>query len=166
MKKLLIPFFVLFLFASCESTDPEKDEGLSTEAMIQAEAVSNFTCINKQADNAIPVADAKAKIVGEWQLKTIISMLPSNQIPNIVLKIDQDLAVKVFLAGKEIHTDKLSFSTEFDNVFRNLVIQSSRQEFSNGDFNFLYGNLRVCDSELFIDNGIAFDAPGYLFRKK
>ncbi len=164
MHKIIISIIISSLLFSCES--PSVNEEMSTVAMIQAEEPSSFNCINEQVDKAIPVIEASNKIVGEWQLKAIISMLPRNQIPNIVLKIDRDLAVRVFLAGKEIHRDKLSFSTEFDNVFRNLVIQSSRQEFSNGDFNFLYGNLRICNKEKLIDNGIAFDAPGYLFRKK
>jgi hypothetical protein len=82
------------------------------------------------------------------------------------LKISKDLSVSVFRAGKNLHDDELSISTEVGNVFKGLVLESSRKNFSNGDFNFLYGNLRVCDKELLIDNGMAFDAPAYFFRKK
>jgi uncharacterized protein (DUF111 family) len=164
MKKFAILSMLVGLFLSCESQSVDKE--ISTVAMIQAEEIANFTCINKQADNAIPVSEAKDKIAGEWQLKAILTMIQSNEVPNIVLKVSEDLSVTVLQAGKKVHDDKLKITEESGDNYRVLKIESSRENFSNGNFNFLYGNLRVCDNELFIDNGIAFDAPGYFFRKK
>lgn len=164
MKKYLFLSILISLFFSCESQSVEEE--MSTLAMIQAEEIASFTCINQQADEAIPASSAADKIIGEWQLKAIMTMRPNDEVPNIVLKISKDLSVSVFRAGKNLHDDELSISTEVGNVFKGLVLESSRKNFSNGDFNFLYGNLRVCDKELLIDNGMAFDAPAYFFRKK
>ncbi|MFB0909307.1 MAG: hypothetical protein QMB03_13750 [Spirosomataceae bacterium] len=164
MKNFVILSVLVSLFFSCESQNIDGEIG--GVAMIQAEEIANFTCINKQADNAIPVSEAKDKIAGEWQLKAMLTMIQVNEVPNVVLKINKDLSVTVLQAGKKIHDDKLIITEKSGDNYRLLKIESSRQEFSNGDFNFLYGNLRVCDNELFIDNGIAFDAPGYYFRKK
>lgn len=161
---LVILLFAAFGF-SCESEVINNEEE-STVAMIQAEEISNFTCINSQADEAIPLEDATSKIVGEWQLKAILTMIQSNEVPNIVLKIDNNLEVSVLEAGKKVHDDKLKITVESGENYSILKLESSRGEFSNGNYNFLYGNLRVCDNELFIDNGIAFDAPGYYFRKR
>lgn len=165
MKNLFVTMVTILICVACESTDANQ-EGLSTVAMIQAEDTTSFTCINEQADNAISVAEAKANIVGQWQLKAVLTMLPQNEVANFVLKIGSDLTVSVFKAGKQIHEDKLVISEESGENYRTLKVESSRRDFSNGDFNFLYGNLRVCEKELFIDNGVAFDAPGYFFRKK
>lgn len=164
MNKLAFLVLLLSILISCESESV--DEEISTVAMIEAESIADFTCINEQADNAPPVSEAKNKVVGDWQLKAILTMLPSNEIPNIVLRIDNELAVSVFQAGVIVHADNLKITGESGTNYSILKLESSRENFSNGDFNFLYGNLRVCDNELFIDNGIAFDAPGYYFRKK
>ncbi|MDP5122212.1 MAG: hypothetical protein NWQ46_11495 [Spirosomaceae bacterium] len=164
MQKFIFSILFATLIFSCESQTV--DEEMSTEAMIQAEATGSFNCINEQADKPITLTEANSKMAGEWQLKAIMTMIPSNEVPNIVLKIDKDLAVSVYIAGKKQHDDQLSIATEAGNVFKGIVLQSSRNQFSNGDFNFLYGNLRVCDKEMLIDNGMAFDAPAYFFRKK
>jgi hypothetical protein len=33
------------------------------------------------------------------------------------------------------------------------------------EHNIAKGTVRICEKELMLDQGIAFDAPGYLFRK-
>ena len=163
MKNLFLSILLVATVTACESNAPNEDS--SAVAMIEAEDVNNFNCINAQADNAISTSEAKTNIVGEWQLKAILTMIPNNEVPNIVLKVNNDLSVTVTKAGKKVHEDKLKISKESGENYSVLKIESSRGEFSNGDFNFLYGNLRVCEKELFIDNGVAFDAPGYFFRK-
>lgn len=164
MTKLVALIFMLTSVITCDTTLPSQDEN-SSLAMLQAENLENFTCVNAQADKAISVSEAKEKISGEWQLKAVMTMIPQNEVPNFVLKITDDLSVSVFRAGKKIHEDELKITEESGENYRVLKLESSRQDFSNGDFNFLYGNLRVCEKELFIDNGIMFDAPGYFFRK-
>ncbi len=165
MTKLVALIFMLTSVITCDTTVPNQD-GMSTLAMIQAESLENFTCVNGQADKAIAVSEAKTRISGEWQLKAVMTMLQQNEVPNFVLQISDDLSVSVFRAGKKIHKDKLKITEESGENYRVLKLESSRKDFSNGDFNFLYGTLRVCDKELLIDNGMMFDAPGYYFRKR
>jgi hypothetical protein len=37
--------------------------------------------------------------------------------------------------------------------------------YTNGNGNIIRGQLRICQNELLLDNGMAFDAPGYLFKR-
>lgn len=153
------------MFVGCESTAPNQEDSTKA-AMIQAEEIENFACINEQAGTAIAVSEATSTIVGEWQLKAMLTMIQKKEIPNYSLKINSDLSVTVFKGGKKIHEDKLTISKETGENYSTLKVESSRENFSADDFNFLYGNLRICEKELLIDNGMMFDAPAYYFRKK
>lgn len=164
MKYLLIAAYFLYSIGGCEKaiTDDETEN----LAMIQAENASEFECINNQADNPPSIAVAKERMVGTWQLKSIFSMLPPKEIPNIELTINNDLSTILKKGGKVIDNGQLTLKEETVNDFTSIKISSNKEYFDNGEYGYLFGYFRVCEKEMLIDNGMMFDAPGYFFRKK
>ncbi len=100
-------------------------------------------------------------------------MLPSETVPNIKVTfkdilgapIDKqvaDILINekpvgfVFYSLKEYLNDNLSY----------VLIQSDSIYIGNTkEYNFIRGGIRICSDELMIDNRIASDSPGYLFKK-
>lgn len=169
MKYLLFTLLVIGL-GSCEkaSVDTEISDSI---AFVEAEAYSEFDCINQQADNPTSEDNARKWIVGKWQLKGMITMMPTTEVPNIKIEFKEDGGVFVTNAGKNIFTNAYSINETTENGFKYLIISTdfitNTDNFGNdlGEYNFLKGTIRICENELMIDNGIAFDAPGYLLRK-
>ncbi|MFT5885514.1 MAG: hypothetical protein ACI9IP_001974 [Arcticibacterium sp.] len=169
MKYLLLTLLG-FGFTACEDKAME-GENLDAVAFVQAESFQDFTCVYQQADNPPAIADARKWIVGKWQLKGIISMVPNMEVPNIKVEFLADGGVFVTNAGKTVFTNAYSINDVTENNYSYInittdatVITDGLGQDSSGD-NFLKGTIRICENELMIDNGIAFDAPGYLFRK-
>lgn len=157
MKPFL--FIVLFFMSACsESSISPSDQ------FIQREEVSAFDCINKQADNPPKLSDAQKWIVGKWQLKSIITMVPENQIPNMQAEFLSDGTVFVFLAGKKVYTDAFSIIENKEGNYSSLQLINDNL-LSESEYRIVNGTLRICEKEMMVDQGIAFDAPGYLFRK-
>lgn len=158
-----IATLVLFsLLVSCESMDM-KDK---TENFLQAENLNDFDCINKQADSAASLKDAQKWIVGKWRLKGIISMLPSNQVPDIELEFFEDGGVFVYKNGVNTYTDAYSIVEKTENSYSYLKLIGDNMILDHQETPIPRGVLRICEKELMIDQGMAFDAPAYLFRKE
>jgi hypothetical protein len=162
MKKIL--FLLLFpVLFSCSDKDPIPEMPL--EAMIQGEEPSAFTCINSQADNPPTLENAKKWIIGKWQLKSKITMIPNAQVPNYQIEFKEDGGVFVTLVGVSVYTDAYSLVENVENNYRSIkMVTDNLMDFSN-EHNIVKGTIRVCEKELMLDQGIAFDAPGFLFRK-
>jgi hypothetical protein len=126
-------------------------------------------CINENIDKPLSVADVKKYIYGEWKLVGLITMLPSKEVPDIKVVFKDVLGAPIDKQIAEYYEDgKLVGSTLYSlkqdgATIVNIV--SDSQTFDNDKYNFFRGIVRICKDELMIDNGIAFDAAGYLFRK-
>lgn len=167
MKKLLFLLLIPFCF-SCE----ESNETASPEPdFITAESIDAFDCVNDQADNPPALADAQKWIVGKWQLKGVISMIPNPEIPNYQVEFMEDGTVIVTKAGERVYTDAYSVIDSKEGDYQYLEIITDSFEIVDGlnsnfnEHNIVEGTLRICEKEMMVDQGIAFDAPGYLFRK-
>ncbi len=161
MKKLGLGFVLVALLA-CES------ETISEEFAdkVAAEGIEKFDCLNSQADAPPALDDAKEWIVGKWQLKGMITMMPQNEVPNIQLEFKEDGGVFVSLAGENVYTDAYSVIETEENGYKSIqLIGDNMMIDETGDYLLPRGTLRICEDEMMIDQGIAFDAPGYLFRR-
>lgn len=161
MKKLLIALLLPICFACTET----EDEEIPFPAMIQAEEPTAFSCINAQADNSPTLENAKKLLIGKWQLKGVIAMIRNPEIPNYQIEFKEDGGVFITLAGKSVFTDAYSLIEATENDFRYLKLVTDNLLGANNEHNIAKGTVRVCEKELMLDQGIAFDAPGYLFRK-
>ncbi len=161
MKKLFLGL-ALLSFAACETSTVESEE---ISDMIKAESIEDFSCINQQADNPPLLSDAQTKIVGKWQLKGIISMMPATEIPNIKVEFKEDGGVFVTKDGENVYTDAYSVIEKTENGYTSIQVITDNLMDGFNENNIVKGTLRICDNEMMIDQGIAFDAPGYLFRK-
>ncbi|WP_131458376.1 hypothetical protein [Jiulongibacter sediminis] len=159
MKKLLLGV-MLVAFMSCEKTDSQPINETD-----KAETLDDFTCINEQADNPADLADAQNWIVGKWQLTGIIAMMPDVEVPNIQVEFKSDGGVFVEKDGENVFTDAYSVIENESNGYTSLQVITDQLPDNFDEYNIVKGTLRICESELMIDQGIAFDAPGYLFRK-
>jgi hypothetical protein len=135
------------------------------EVATKKENIQDFACINAQADAPPTLSEAKQRIVGTWQLR-MMSAFRAGPAPVENIKVVFSNAGKV-----QIYKDNvLRIDTEYtlkeevQNDYRSITIDSKNQ----GDSDFyspVRGTVRVCDDELLLDHGMAFDAPGYFFEK-
>lgn len=166
MRNLLI----LIIFISAFSCQKSLINDIKEKGLRKAESYSEFTCLNKTVDKPVYLKDIRAKMYGQWQLKGIVSMIPTKEVADFKIIFKEQINSKLELA--EIYLDGvLKYSVKFelfqnqDGNYYSVGLKPEKEKFENGDYNFLRGTIRICDDELFIDNGIAFDAPGYLYRK-
>ena len=160
MKKQLIYFTILSClgFMACKK-DVEQEVVMSD-------------CLNKTVDNPVIIADIKSKIYGEWQLRELIANIPNPKVPDlkVVFKdiigspINKQVA-DIYENGKLISTMLYSLKQKDGNGYQSVEIVSDSTNFKNGNYNFLRGTIRICETQMMIDNGIAFDAPGYVLTK-
>lgn len=130
-------------------------------------------CLNKTVDEPVVVDDIKNIIYGEWQLKELIGNMPTkSKVPDlkIVFKPTKGFQIKyneadIYENGKLTNTMTFFLNQKDGNGYRSVEIVSDSTNFKNGDYNFLRGTIRICENQMMIDNGIALDAPGYVFTK-
>jgi hypothetical protein len=169
MKKLLIgcSLFSLLSLNACKNADEE----IPAQNMIKSESILDFDCLRNSADVPLKIADVKKEIYGEWQLKGMITMMPpsSEDMPDIRLVISQKSNGKQLA---EIYKDKKLVNTmtyDLEQIEQDklawVIIKPDKEMFDDGTYNYIKGGIRICPGELMIDNGMAFDAPAYLFRK-
>jgi hypothetical protein len=160
MKKQLIYLAILSClgFTACK-----KD--------VQQEVVAS-DCLNKTVNNPVVLGDVKYIIYGEWQLREIIANIPNSKVPDlkVVFKPTQGVqvtynTVDIYENGKLTNTVTFSLKQKDGNGYRSVEIVTDSANFKNGDYNFLKGTFRTCENQMMIDNGIAVDAPGYVFTK-
>ena len=130
--------------------------------------VAMSDCLNKTVDEPVVVADVKGKIYGEWQLRELIANIPNPKVPNLKIifkEISDKQVADIYSDGKLSTTIAYSLKQKDGNGYRSVEIISDSTNFQNGDYNFLKGTIRICENQMMIDNGIAVDAPGYIFTK-
>lgn len=168
MKKLILgcSLFSLLSLNACKTADEE----IPALGMVKAESILDFDCLRNWADVSLKIADAKKEIYGEWQLKGMITMMPpSSEVPDVKLRISQKdngkQLAEIYENGKLTHTMTYDLKQEEYEKLLWVAIQPDKETFDDGSYNYIKGSIRICPGELMIDNGMAFDAPAYLFRK-
>lgn len=169
MKKLLIgcSLFSLLSLNACKTADDE----VPALNMIKAESILDFDCLRNSADVPLKIADVKKEIYGEWQLKGMITMAPpaTGDMPDVRLVISQKGTGKQFAEiyrdGKLVNTMTYDLEQIEQGKLAWVTIKPDKETFDDGTYNYIKGSIRICPGELMIDNGMAFDAPAYLFRK-
>ncbi len=138
----------------------------------ESQSISEFNCLYKAVDKPITKIEVEKFIYGEWQLYGLVVMLPNNSLPDIKIIVSNIPAspsekplIEIFENGKS--KGKVIFDLEEikDGNYSNVTIKSESRTLAMDYYNFIKGNIRICEKELMIDNGMAFDAPAYLFRK-
>jgi hypothetical protein len=121
-------------------------------------------------------SEAREYIGGRWKLIKVFAFRVNNQkVPDIEIQfsdvigapIDSQLA-EVYENGKRVGSVIYNISEHLGED-KNTYLKINSGEniiYDNGNGNFITGQLRICSNQLLIDNGMAFDAPGYLFEKK
>ncbi|UTA67106.1 hypothetical protein [Emticicia sp. 21SJ11W-3] len=168
MKKTLIGFGILSLLylSSCKTSADE----VPALNRVKAESILDFDCVRNSADVPLTIADAKKGIYGEWQLKGTILYAPlPEDLPDIRLKISEKSTgkqlVEIFENGKLAKTMTFDFTQgQVDKLYW-VTLKPDFETFADGSYNYIRGTIRLCPTELMIDNGMAFDAPAYLYRK-
>ena len=151
-KNCILSLFVVVASFSCQKKE--------------IAATTNFDCVNAQFDNAPTLGEASSRIVGQWQLKKMAAMRIQTEVPNIRLVFSSNKTVEVYQNEQLIQQDKYQLIENQQGTTRFIALETTKTTFQNGDYSFLRGTVRVCDAELLIDNGMAFDAPGYFFVKQ
>lgn len=151
MKQLFIIAFVILLFGACKKTADNMPE-------------DNFDCV-KSGGTLKGKAAMEFQIVGIWKLKKVSAMIPNPPVPNVSITFTSASQVQI---AKD---DKLLYSGQYEwteRIFPTETIYSLDIKSWNyqtlGD-NYIRGAIRMCNTQLFIDDGMAADGPGYFFVK-
>lgn len=168
MKKILLGFGILSLLylSSCKIADEE----VPAMNSIKAESILDFDCLRNAADVPLTIADVKKGIYGEWQLKGAITQVPmQEEVPDVKLKISEKSTgkqlVEIYENGKLAKTMTYDLEQGQHEKLLWVIIKPDQETFADGSYNYIRGTIRLCPNELMIDNGMAFDAPAYLYRK-
>lgn len=168
MNKILLTFGLVFLLylSSCTTSDEE----VTAINIIKAESIIDFDCLRISADVPLTIADVKKGIYGEWQLKGTTTQSPlQEEMPDVKLKISQKSTgkqlVEIYENGKLAKTMTYDLEQNQHEKLLWVTIKPDLETFADGSYNYIKGAIRLCPNELMIDNGMAFDAPAYLYRK-
>ncbi len=136
-------------------------------------AFSEFKCISKLTEKSQQKDEVLKYIYGNWQLRGMITMVPSDTVSNIKVTfkdiigapINKQIA-DIFINDKPVGSVLYSINEYIVDNINFIQIESDSFFIDNTkEYNFIRGGIRICEEELMIDNGIASDGPGYLFRK-
>jgi Kunitz/Bovine pancreatic trypsin inhibitor domain len=152
------------------------DDQRNNAALIEALKASNklsppFTCVNNAADKSLLVEDVKSKIYGEWKLGGLIADRPNPQVPEIKVVFKDVLGAPIDKQVADVYLNcKLAYTTlyslkQINGNIKSVRLEPDKKEYKVNEPAVLTGAIRICDGELMIDTGMAFDAPAYLFRK-
>jgi hypothetical protein len=165
MKKVFLFVLGSLLIMSCTKKEVEvSDKG----------GVDLRDCVLEDPIVSLTKAEAQKHIYHTWILKKIITMLPTEKVPNIKVQFKDALGAPIDKQIADIYIDdKLIGSVLYslkETTFENIIYTNFETEVDligeSQEYNFIRGGLRICKNQLMIDNGMAFDAPAYIFEKQ
>ncbi|MGL4632131.1 MAG: hypothetical protein ACRCVT_13085 [Leadbetterella sp.] len=144
-----IAIILVLSIVSCSKTE---------DLLIQnAESASDFKCLNETANSNFYKDKVQGILTGTWQLKYVATMLPSTTVDDLTLTFTND--GKVTLKGVTEGSGSYILEEKTENNYTYVTLNSI------GNINMAQGQIRICQEELLIDQGMALDAPGYFFRR-
>ncbi|UBM58301.1 hypothetical protein LAG90_15970 [Marinilongibacter aquaticus] len=166
MNKIINAFVMSAFLLSCGKSQNAEPEQLSGIEIANAQ-LDDFSCVDEPSNAIKDLALAQSTIVGKWQMRMIISMAPLEKIDNIQIEFLEDGGVKVYLDNELQYTDAYSV-VEGENTLNEIslrILTDSMEIGEQKDYDIVNGDLRLCDNELMIDQGMAFDAPAFVFKR-
>ncbi len=162
-KNNIMSKYFIFLCLLIFSFGCKKDEDLKTKT----------DCFVNQVDTATKKVDVLKYIYGTWKLTSMITMLPSDNVPNIKVTFMDVLGAPIDKQVANVSIDDKMIGTVIYSLVEKEVggttfVNFETESFVIGntnEYNFIRGAIKICPEEMMIDNGIAFDAPGYIFSK-
>ena len=149
MKKILILVFALLSQVGCKKSE-------ETTPDIQCN-LSNY---------AKDKTTASKRIIGVWQLEFISSMMAHPPPPpKVTLTFRSDAQVKLVVEGITKYDGKYEIKSTLLGSENYLSIVLSDWDYQKDVNNFTKGTIYICDTKIFIDDGIAYDGPGYSYTK-
>jgi hypothetical protein len=150
--------------------DDQRNNNMLLETLKVANKLNvKFVCVN----SAVPllVSDVKGKIYGEWKLERLITNIANPPIPEIKVVFKDVLGTPADKQVADVYLNcKLAYTTTYslkqiNGTIKSVKLEPDKKEYSKEEPAVLKGDIRICDGELMIDTGMAFDAPAYLFSK-
>jgi Kunitz/Bovine pancreatic trypsin inhibitor domain len=130
-----------------------------------------FACINIATEQSLLVADVKQRIYGEWKLQAVWANVANPPVPEVKVVFKDVLGAPIDKQVADVYLNcKLAYTTTYNLKQINGTIKSVRLEpdkktYMANEPAVLGGTVKICEGELMIDTGMAFDASAYLFRK-
>jgi hypothetical protein len=142
----------------------KKDE---TEPRV--EAWGDFDCLETLVDKPQDLAQAQGWIQGTWQQTGMITMMPQTRVPAVKIVFKNHLMGPTDRQLAEVYeNDRLVTTVVYiltQTASGLTMVSENPVMLSTGEMQ-LRGRVLICEQELMIDNGMAFDAPAYLFRRR
>jgi hypothetical protein len=161
MKKIFIFLLFSLTILACKSENEVLNNSLKPEEL------NDFACLNANVDKPYFIADIKKHLFTSWTMKNIITMVPSKTVPDVKIVFNTNGTVDVFQDGKKAYQTTYTLKEESGNGVNWVTLSSEANTLTDHPVikHIIAGTIRTCEKELIIDQGIAFDAPAYLFRK-
>jgi hypothetical protein len=161
MKNIILLFVLLASFSSCKSEDEVLNENIKTENP------ADFTCLNSVVDTPFLIPDITKYLYTSWTLKNVVTMVPSKTVPNVKVVFNKNGTVDVYEDGKKAYQTTFTLKEESGNSYKWVTISSEANNLADHPTikHIIAGTIRLCEKELILDHGMAFDAPAYMFRK-
>jgi hypothetical protein len=124
--------------------------------------------INQKLVNSM--ADVEKNIEGKWNLTEYTAGRAPQAKPKLEIEFTKGSTKNEYVA--QVFEDKkaignVTFAITERTEEKNLILTSDQKKlFTNDRYNFFYGNFRICQNQLMIDNGGIFDAPVFIFDKE
>lgn len=154
MKPRIFYLLLLLILLSCNQE--------SVKA--RRETIQDFTCVNAQVNMTPTLSEVHTRIKGQWQLRIISAMIPNPTVENIKLIFSED-KVQVFKDGKQMFESDYILKENQQNSLKYIGIETTISGDNSTFYNPVRGTVRICEQEMLLDHGMAFDAPGYFFEK-
>lgn len=151
MKQLFIIAFVVLLFGACKKKADNMPE-------------DNFDCV-RNGGTLKGKAAMEFQIVGIWKLKKVSAMIPNPPVPNVSITFTSASQVQIAKDDKLLYKGPFEWQ-EIDSLTETFQILNIKSwDYQTLGDNYIRGAIRMCNTQLLIDDGMAADGPGYFFVK-
>jgi hypothetical protein len=161
MKNILNIILLSASFLACKADSEVLNNSLKPEEL------NDFACLNANLDKPYFIADINKHLLTSWTLKNVATMIPSKTVPDVKIVFSKNGTVDVFQDGKKAYQTTYTLKEESGNGVNWVTLSSEANTLTDHPLikHIIAGTVRTCEKELIIDQGMAFDAPAYLFRK-
>jgi hypothetical protein len=140
--------------------------------------ITAFDCINNTSKNSMNKTTVEKFMQGSWLLKGMVTATAIENVPKIMISFGSNLTIN----NQEITNQVTYVYFSKDDKLIGNVVYTLKEDFREGlthtsfeteelkignteEDNFIKGEIRICENELYIDNTAIEGTPGYLFRK-
>ena len=151
MKNLLFLLIAIFLWSACKKSSDNSPD-------------LDFDCVI-HGDYLKTRASIELQIMGIWQLKKVSAMIPNPPVPNVSVIFLPASQVQIAKDDKLIYKGAYELKENISPIDTTYWVNIPSWNYQTMGDNYVRGTIRMCNTQLLIDDGMAADGPGYYYTK-